>query len=127
MTPTVSTTRPSATSRQRRTATYGARNHGRPSRPRPETTPAPAPASVRPMPALDAGPITPEQSTELWAMSKTERIEAMHAGRLSLAQLAEWSGARPDQVPRIGNEFAWLVIHDPVWCEPARPAKGLRA
>jgi hypothetical protein len=79
------------------------------------------------MRALDAGPITPEQSTELWAMTRTERIEAMHAARLSLAQLAEWSGARPDQVPLIGNEFAWLVIRDPVWCEPARPATEIRS
>ena len=126
MTPTVSTTRPSATPRQRRTTPHTAPDHRRRSHPRPDTAPSPLPISVRPMPALDAGPITPEQSTELWAMTKTERIEAMNAGRLSLAQLAEWSGARPDQVPRIGNEFAWLVIHDPVWCEPARPATELR-
>ena len=127
MTPTVSTTRPSATSRPRRTTPHATRDHRRPSHPRPDATPASAPLSVRPMPALDAGPITAEQSAELWAMTKTERIEAMHSGRLSLAQLAEWSGAQPDQVPRIGNEFAWLVIRDPVWCEPNRPATELRA
>jgi hypothetical protein len=122
VTATVSTTHPNATPRQRRAATHTAREHRRPSHPRPDTAPIPAPVSARPIPALDAGPITSEQSAELWAMTKTERIEAMNAGRLSLAQLAEWSGARPDQVPRIGNEFAWLVIHDPVWCEPTRPA-----
>lgn len=125
MTPTVSTTRPSANPRQRRTTSHAARDHRRHSHPRPDAAPNPAAVSARPMAALDAGPITPEQSTALWAMTKIERIESMHAGRLSLAQLAEWSGARPDQVPCIGNEFAWLVIRDPVWCEPTRPATEL--
>ena len=127
MTPTVSTTRSNATPRRRRTTPHVARDRRRPSHPRPDTAPGPAPVRVRPIPALDAGPITLVQTTELWAMTTTERIEAMNAGRLSLAQLAEWSGARPDQVPRIGNEFAWLIIRDPIWCEPTRPATELRA
>ena len=125
MTPTVSTTPPSVKPRQHRTSTRAARDRRRPSHLRHISAPAPPPVGARPIAALDAGPIAPEQSRELWAMSKAERIEAMNAGRLSLAQLAEWTGARPDQVPRIGNEFAWLVFRDPVWCEPARPASEI--
>jgi len=41
------------------------------------------------------------QSAALWRMTPDERVLAMRRGELSLAQLTEWSSARPEQVPKI--------------------------
>lgn len=51
-----------------------------------------------------------DQLRLLWAMSPNERIAAMRRGELSLIQLAAWSRRYPDQVPRIGREFEWIVM-----------------
>ena len=59
-----------------------------------------------------------EDSAALWAMTPAERIEAMWAGRLTLSQLTEWSGRRPDEVPRLGGELAYIVMRTPEWDEP---------
>ncbi|MGH2874488.1 MAG: hypothetical protein ACRDL5_18770 [Solirubrobacteraceae bacterium] len=61
----------------------------------------------------------PAEIAALWAMTPQERIDAMWAGQLTLSQLTEWSGRRPSQVPRLGGELAYLVIHTPEWAEPA--------
>jgi hypothetical protein len=60
---------------------------------------------------------SPEEITEVWAMSAQERIDAMWAGQLTLSQLCEWSSRRPTQVPRLGREFAWIVMRTPEWAE----------
>ena len=46
----------------------------------------------------------------LWRMSPDERVAAMRRGELSLDQLCAWSRRRPHEVPKIGNEFEWIVV-----------------
>lgn len=58
-----------------------------------------------------------QQSRVLWRMSAGERQRAMWAGKLSMHQLCEWSSRRPNEVPRIGGEFAWIVMSTPEWAE----------
>ena len=55
-------------------------------------------------------------------MSPGERVRAMWAGELSFAQLREWSARRPQEVPTLGREFAWIAIFTPEWAEAGQPA-----
>jgi hypothetical protein len=57
------------------------------------------------------------QSEALWRMTPDERERAMWSGELTYAQLREWSSLRPDEVPMIGREFAWIVMSTPDWAE----------
>ena len=57
------------------------------------------------------------QSEALWRMSAEERIAAMWDGRLTLHQLTQWSSRRPDEVPKIGGEFAYIVMSTADWIE----------
>lgn len=61
----------------------------------------------------------PAEIAALWAMTLKERIDAMWAGHLSLSQLTEWSGRRLHEVPRLGGELAYLMMHTPEWAETA--------
>ena len=61
----------------------------------------------------------PAEIAALWAMTLKERIDAMWAGELSLSQLTEWSARRLHEVPRLGGELAYLMMHTPEWAEPA--------
>lgn len=72
------------------------------------------------------GPHTPlairndaEEISALWTMTAAERVEAMWNGRLTLSQLCAWSSRRPNEVPLLGDEFAWIVMRAPEWVEPA--------
>ena len=103
-------------SRQHPTGSRLRRSHGS-SRPTPTAS---SPVVLR---LLDTTPLTSAQEQALWRMSVRERVAAMYGGRLSLAELTAWSGRRPDQVPLIGGELAYLAMREPAWCEPARPAK----
>jgi hypothetical protein len=67
-----------------------------------------------------------EQLEALWAMTPTERQQAMWRGELSFFQLCEWSARAPHEIPRIPTdltpagepgEFAWIVMHTPEWAE----------
>jgi hypothetical protein len=60
----------------------------------------------------------PADSGALWTMTSQQRIDAMWAGTLTLSQLCEWSSRRPTEVPRLGGEFAWIVMRTPEWDEP---------
>jgi len=60
----------------------------------------------------------------LWAMRPDERVEAMWRGQLTLFQLNKWAAQTPHEVPRLGGEFAFLVMRDPEWCEPSHPARS---
>lgn len=51
----------------------------------------------------------------LWRMSPTERVSAMWRGELSLGECQAWSRRRPDEVPLIGGEFAYIVMRTPDW------------
>ncbi len=72
-------------------------------------------------PSTDAGagpawlrrdPTRQEQSRRLWAMTATERIAAMRAGRLSLRQCCEWAARRPHEVPLLNGEFEFLAAYE---------------
>jgi hypothetical protein len=59
--------------------------------------------------------IRTETYRHLWRMTTEERIAAMWRGDLSLAECLQWSSRYPDEVPRIGTEFAYIVMHTPEW------------
>ena len=48
-----------------------------------------------------------------------ERVAAMWAGELTHGQLLEWTRGRPDQIPSLGGEFAWLMMFTPEFAEAA--------
>lgn len=69
-----------------------------------------------------------EQLEALWAMTPTERHQAMWRGELTFFQLCQWSARAPHEVPRIATdltasgepgEFAWIVMQTPEWAEAA--------
>ncbi len=64
----------------------------------------------------------PDALAALWEMSAEQRVAAKWRGELTLFQCTKWSERRPDEVPTLGGEFAYLVMHDAEWCEPSRPA-----
>jgi hypothetical protein len=53
----------------------------------------------------------------LWAITRDERIAAMWRGELTLRQLCQWSSCTQHEVPLLGGEFAWIVMHTPEWAE----------
>jgi hypothetical protein len=67
------------------------------------------------------------RSRTLWRMTPGERVRAMWAGQLSFSQLREWSSLRPDEVPLICGEFAWLVMNTPEWAEASETTVGAAA
>lgn len=58
-------------------------------------------------------PTRDERLARLWDMTPAQRVAAMHRGELSLEQLAAWTRARPDEVPLLNGEFAWIAAHTP--------------
>jgi hypothetical protein len=56
-----------------------------------------------------------EEPHALWSMSPGERVAAMWRGQLSLHQLCHWSARKPDEVPLLGGEFAWIAMRTPDW------------
>ena len=77
---------------------------------KPHTAPLPAPLTIR---------TSPEEIAALWAMTAHERVGAMWNGTLTLSQLTAWSSRRPGEVPLLGGEFAYIVMHTPEWAEAA--------
>lgn len=63
--------------------------------------------------------ISGEDKDALWALTREQRIAAMWAGQLSHGQLLEWTHARPDQIPSLGGELAWLMMFTPEFAEAA--------
>ena len=74
----------------------------------PSSSKSPAPFWV---PARDAK--RDEQSRVLWEMTAAERVAAMYRGDLSLFQCLQWAVRRPQEVPLINNEFAFIAIRTP--------------
>lgn len=62
---------------------------------------------------LHRDPSQDELSRQLWAMTATERVTAMRAGRLSFDQLSEWTRRRPGEVPLLNGEFEWIAVTTP--------------
>jgi hypothetical protein len=58
-----------------------------------------------------------EEYAALWAMTRTERIAAMWRSELTPRQLCRWSSRAQHEVPILGGEFAWIVMHTPEWAE----------
>jgi hypothetical protein len=54
-----------------------------------------------------------ELSRALWAMSAAEREAAMRRGELTGTQLLEWARRRPDEVPTINGEWAFIAASTP--------------
>lgn len=56
-----------------------------------------------------------QRFAHLWRMTRAERIAATWRGDLSLAECLAWSRRLPDEVPLIGKEIAYIVMHTPDW------------
>ncbi len=50
-------------------------------------------------------------------MTTDERVSAMWRGELAWSQLQEWTARAPHEVPRIGEEWAWIAMLEPEWAE----------
>jgi hypothetical protein len=70
-----------------------------------------------PLPAALVINDRPADLAALWAMTAHERVEAMWNGTLTLSQLGAWSSRRPEEVPLLGGEFAYIVMRTPEWDE----------
>jgi hypothetical protein len=58
-----------------------------------------------------------ERHAHLWRMTADERVAAMWRGELTLGECLAWSARRPREVPRIGGEFAYIVMRTPEWLD----------
>jgi hypothetical protein len=60
---------------------------------------------------------------QLMALTPAQRVAAMRAGHLTYRDLAHWSAARPDEVPRVSTgqggpgEFEWIAAFIPEMAE----------
>ena len=54
-----------------------------------------------------------EQRGQLWSMTRTERVAAMRARRLSLFQCCAWAARRPHEVPLLNGEFEFIAVTTP--------------
>jgi hypothetical protein len=74
----------------------------------------------RPMSAFEAfgtwlrkDPVFEQAKARLWAMTPDERVQAMRAGRLSLALCLHWASRRPHEVPLLNGEWEFIAISTP--------------
>jgi hypothetical protein len=77
-----------------------------------------ATSSRAPIPAALRFTEDPAEFAALWAMTHEQRVDAMWAGRLTLSQLRKWTASRPQEIPLLGGEYAWIVMRTPEWDEP---------
>jgi hypothetical protein len=119
MTTVTSTTR-ATRPRQPRASHTRARTHITPTTRRNRAAATPTANGIRR--ALAPTPSSPAELAALWAMTPSERVNAMWRGDLTLAQLTRWSSRRPTEVPLIAGEFAWIMIRTPAWAEADRAA-----
>ena len=80
------------------------------------TTPEQA-AYIRRAVGLGCAPNVAAKRAEFLKKKPEERERAMWNGELTLDQLAWWSANHPDEVPKINDEFAWIAITTPEYCE----------
>jgi hypothetical protein len=62
---------------------------------------------------LRTDPLFEQAKARLWAMSAQERVQAMRAGRLSLALCLHWASRRPREVPLLNGEWEFIAINTP--------------
>ncbi len=54
-----------------------------------------------------------EQAQALWKMTAKERQEAMWRDELTVTQLYIWAKARPEEIPLINGEWAFIAAKTP--------------
>jgi hypothetical protein len=62
---------------------------------------------------LGVAPSRRERSEWLWRMTAEQRVAAMYAGELSLADCLAWAARYPDEPPTINGEWAFIAIRTP--------------
>jgi hypothetical protein len=62
---------------------------------------------------LRTDPEFEQAKQRLWAMTADERVQAMRAGRLSLALCLHWASRRPREVPLLDGEWEFIAISTP--------------
>jgi hypothetical protein len=62
---------------------------------------------------LGVPPSTRERREWLWRMTVKQRVAAMYAGELSLADCLAWAARFPDEPPTISGEWAFIAIRTP--------------
>jgi hypothetical protein len=62
---------------------------------------------------LRTDPEFEQAKQRLWAMTAQERVQAMRAGRLSLALCLHWASRRPREVPLLNGEWEFIAISTP--------------
>lgn len=62
---------------------------------------------------LRTDPVFEQAKARLWAMTPDERVQAMRAGRLSLALCLHWASRRPREVPLLDGEWEFIAISTP--------------
>lgn len=58
-------------------------------------------------------PVYEERVAALEAMTPIERLDRFTTNRFSLSDCELWARRYPDEVPRIGTEFAFYALRDP--------------
>jgi hypothetical protein len=53
----------------------------------------------------------------LWAMSRSERIDAIWHSQLTMRRLCQWSSRAQHEVSLLGGELAWIAMRTPEWAE----------
>jgi hypothetical protein len=62
---------------------------------------------------LGVTPSRRERRECLWRMTAEQRVAAMYAGELSLADCLAWAACFPDEPPTINGEWAFIAIRTP--------------
>ena len=62
---------------------------------------------------LGVPPSVRERRDWLWRMTPDQRVAAMYAGELSLADCLAWAARWPDEPPTINGEWAFIAIRTP--------------
>lgn len=57
-----------------------------------------------------------EHVSEVWLMTRAERVTAYGRGELTPEQIQEWTGRAPGEVPHINGEFAHIAATTPEAC-----------
>jgi hypothetical protein len=69
---------------------------------------------------LHKDPAFEQAKARLWAMTPQERVQAMRAGRLSLALCLHWASRRPREVPLLNGEWEFIAISTPEVADTTR-------
>lgn len=66
--------------------------------------------------ALRERDVRRKRVTDIWELSRTERLAAFEDGRLSFRQCLEWARRAPREVPLAADgEFLFIACRTPEW------------